>query len=73
MSARQPFSRGVQVAGVKRGAKKGGPSHPPELDRPVVIRKNTMDVVKPWIAERVTELLGGLEAGAYTRPLFSST
>lgn len=58
MSARQPFSRGAMSSG---GAKKGSSArlkHPPELDRRVVMRGVKVDVIKPWIAQRVTELIG---------------
>jgi len=34
---------------------------PKELDVKVDMKKVNMDVMKPWIAKRVTELLGGLE------------
>lgn len=34
---------------------------PKELGIKVNMKKVNMDVIKPWIAKRVTELLGGLE------------
>jgi hypothetical protein len=34
---------------------------PKELDVAVDLKKVNMDVIKPWIAKRVTELLDGLE------------
>ena len=53
--ARQPFSRGAVVTGVK--AKRSAVKHPPELNRSVDTRRVKWDIVKPWIASRVTELL----------------
>lgn len=34
---------------------------PPELDEPIDFSKVKLDVIKPWIAKRVTEILGGVE------------
>ena len=53
--ARQPFSRGAVVTGVK--AKRSAVKHPPELKRSVDTRRVKWEIVKPWIAARVTELL----------------
>ena len=53
--ARQPFSRGGIVSGVN--VKKAALKHPPELDRRVDMTRVKWEVVKPWIATRVTELL----------------
>ena len=53
--ARQPFSRGGIVSGVN--VKKAALKHPPELDRRVDMARVKWEVVKPWIATRVTELL----------------
>ena len=53
---RQPFSRGISAAGVKKKSK--APKYPPALDRRVDLRLVKFDVLKPWITDRVTELLG---------------
>ena len=53
--ARQPFSRGAIVTGVK--AKRSAVKHPPELNRSVDTRRVKWEIIKPWIAARVTELL----------------
>lgn len=34
---------------------------PVELDTPVDMKKVNLETIKPWIAERITSLLGGLE------------
>ena len=47
----------MSSGGVKKGSKVKI-KHPPELDRRVVMRGVKIDVIKPWIAQRVTELLG---------------
>ena len=52
---RDPFSRNVLVAGK---SKSKTPKHPPSLNRRVNMSKVKLDVVKPWVARRVTELLG---------------
>lgn len=53
---RQPFSRAVSAVGVKKKSKTA--KYPPELDRRVDLRLVKFDVMKPWITDRVTELLG---------------
>jgi len=53
--ARQPFSRGAVVTGVK--AKRSVVKHPPELNRSVDTRRVKWEIIKSWIATRVTELL----------------
>ena len=53
---RQPFSRAVSAVGVKKKSKTA--KYPPELDRRVDLRLVKFDVMKPWITNRVTELLG---------------
>ena len=53
--ARQPFSRGAVVTG--KAAKKSVLKHPAELNRAVDTRRVKWEIVKPWIATRVTELL----------------
>ena len=53
--ARQPFSRGAVVTGVK--VKRSAVKYPPELNRSVDTRRVKWEIVKPWIAARVTELL----------------
>ena len=53
---RQPFSRAVSAVGVKKKSKAA--KYPPELDRRVDLRLVKFDVMKPWITNRVTELLG---------------
>ena len=55
-TARQPFSRAVSAVGVKKKSKTA--KYPPELDRRVDLRLVKFDVMKPWITDRVTELLG---------------
>ena len=55
-TARQPFSRAVSAVGVKKKSKAA--KYPPELDRRVDLRLVKFDVMKPWITNRVTELLG---------------
>lgn len=58
-AARQPFSRNAMVLGpVKRQAL---PNFPPEADAPVDLRQVDLEVLKPWIATRITELLSGVE------------
>jgi hypothetical protein len=52
---RDPFSRNVLVAGKSKSKM---PKHPPSLNRRVNMSKVKLDVVKPWVARRVTELLG---------------
>lgn len=46
----------MSSGGVKKGSKRV--KYPEELDRVVVMRGVKVDVIKPWIAQRVTELLG---------------
>jgi|AntAceMinimDraft_12_1070368.scaffolds.fasta_scaffold46752_2 serine/arginine repetitive matrix protein 1 len=61
MATRQPFSRGAMSSG---GAKRGSVArlrYPPELDRLVVMRGVKVAILKPWIEQRVTALLGGVE------------
>ena len=53
--ARQPFSRSGIVSGVK--VKKSTVKYPPELNRRVNLGNVKWEVMKPWIARRVTELL----------------
>ena len=53
---RQPFSRGISAAGVKKKSK--APKYPPALDRRLDLRLVKFYVLKPWITDRVTELLG---------------
>eukprot|EP00230_Micromonas_polaris_P007572 CAMPEP_0117629924 /NCGR_PEP_ID=MMETSP0802-20121206/3229_1 /TAXON_ID=38833 /ORGANISM="Micromonas sp., Strain CCMP2099" /LENGTH=417 /DNA_ID=CAMNT_0005434175 /DNA_START=16 /DNA_END=1268 /DNA_ORIENTATION=- len=53
--ARQPFSRGAVVTG--KAAKRSIVKHPAELNRAVDTRRVRWEIVKPWIATRVTELL----------------
>lgn len=57
---RMPFSRNTMSMGPGSKDKKKS-KYPAELDTPVDIRKVNLEVVKPWIATRITELLGGVE------------
>ena len=58
-SGRQPFSRNAMVlAPLKRQEL---PGFPPELDTKVNLSKVNLEVLQPWIATRITELMGGVE------------
>jgi len=58
-SGRQPFSRNAMVlAPLKRQAL---PGFPPELEWTPNLSKVNLEVLKPWIATRITELMGGVE------------
>eukprot|EP00976_Prorocentrum_cordatum_P048006 969110-Prorocentrum_minimum.AAC.5 len=59
---RQPFSRNIMSMGP--GGKEKGKAKskfPAELDTQVNMKKVNLEVIKPWITKRVTELLGGIE------------
>ncbi|KAK3280469.1 hypothetical protein CYMTET_11693 [Cymbomonas tetramitiformis] len=55
---RMPFSRNAMVMGPGKNKKI---RFPVELDTPVDMKKVNLETIKPWIAERITSLLGGLE------------
>uniref|UniRef100_A0A7S0WPQ6 PWI domain-containing protein n=1 Tax=Pyramimonas obovata TaxID=1411642 RepID=A0A7S0WPQ6_9CHLO len=59
---RMPFSRNVMSMGPGTKEKgKAKSAFPAELDTQVNMKKVNLEVIKPWITKRVTELLGGVE------------
>eukprot|EP00238_Polyblepharides_amylifera_P007435 CAMPEP_0196587410 /NCGR_PEP_ID=MMETSP1081-20130531/57393_1 /TAXON_ID=36882 /ORGANISM="Pyramimonas amylifera, Strain CCMP720" /LENGTH=534 /DNA_ID=CAMNT_0041909593 /DNA_START=92 /DNA_END=1696 /DNA_ORIENTATION=+ len=58
---RQPFSRNTFVNNIVPGSKGKKTKFPEELNTPVDMKKVNLESVKPWIASRITGLLGGVE------------
>ena len=58
-AGRQPFSRNAMLLGPVK--KQALPGFPAELDSKVDMAKINLEVMKPWIATRITELLSGVE------------
>jgi len=68
---RMPFSRNTMSMGPGSNKSKKKSQFPVELDTLVNIKKVNLEVIKPWITKRVTELLGGVEDEVLIGMIFS--